>query len=114
VEAIWRIVEQVGAERALGGSREDGGALLDRRELVWRGTCALAAVVRRGVAAGAFRPQCEAWAIRHLAFAIVAGACVHWMLGLAQGPSLRASTAVEAALEVVRPDARLGREPRRG
>jgi len=35
--------------------------------------------------------------------AIVAGACVHWVFGLAAGPSLRASTALEGAVQVLRP-----------
>ncbi len=99
VEAIWTIVEAAASERPLD--------LLARRELVQRGTCALSAVVRRGVASGAFRPRCPSWAVRRLPFAIVSGACVHWMLGLATGPSLRANTAVEAALGVLRPVARL-------
>jgi hypothetical protein len=103
VEAIWKSVEQAVAEPAHGTSRPDGGTLLDRRALVRRGTCALAAIIRRGVASGAFRPRCEAWALNHLPFALVAGGCVHWMLGLARGPLLRASTAVEAALAVLRP-----------
>jgi len=70
-------------ERALDGS------LLARRDLVQRGTCALSTVIRHGVASGAFRPGCASWAIRRLPFAIVAGACAHWVLGLATGPSLR-------------------------
>ena len=40
--------------------------------------------------AGAFRPDCPSWAIERLPFAIVAGACAHWVLGLSRGPSLRA------------------------
>ena len=99
IEAIWTIVEAAASERPLD--------LLARREVVQRGTYALSAVVRRGVASGAFRPRCPAWAIRRLPFAIVSGACVHWMLGLATGPSLRANTAVEAALGALRPVARL-------
>jgi hypothetical protein len=38
-----------------------------------------------------------------LPFAIVSGACVHWVFGLATALSLRSSVAVEAALEVLRP-----------
>ena len=97
VEAIWKVVEQASSEQALDGS------LLARRELVQRGTCALSAVIHQGVATGAFRPGCASWAIRRLPFAIVAGACLQWVLGLAAGPSLRASTAAAAALEILRP-----------
>jgi hypothetical protein len=111
VEAIWNVVEQAASEPALDTSRADAGALLARRELLHRATCILSAVIRGGVESGAFRPGCASWAIRRLPFAIVAGACVHWMFGLATKPSLRASVAVEAALEVLRP--RLP-PPRRG
>ena len=103
VEAIWQIVEQAASARALDGSRHGASALLARRELVQRGTCTLSAVIRRGVASGAFRPRRASWAIRRLPFAIVAGACVHWVFGLATAPSLRASAAVKGALEVLRP-----------
>jgi hypothetical protein len=103
VEAIWKIVEQAASERSLDGSRRGVGALLARRELLHRGTCALSAVIRRGVASGAFRPRCASWAIQRLPFAIVAGACVHWVLGLVPVPSLRPSIAVDAALAVLRP-----------
>jgi len=97
VEAIWRIVEGAGSERSPDGSRGGSSALLARRELVQRSTCALSAVIRRGVASGTFRPRCP--------FAIVAGACAHWMLGVSTGPSLRATTAVAALREVLRPKA---------
>ena len=107
VEAIWKVVEQASSEQALDGS------LLARRELVQRGTCALSAVICQGVASGAFRPRCSSWAIRRLPFAIVAGACLQWVLGLAAGPSLRASTAAAAALEVLRPRPRAGRVGRK-
>ena len=103
VEAIWTVVEHRSSEGALDGSRRDTSALLARRELVQRGTCALSAVIRQGVASGAFRPRCASWAIHRLPFAIVAGACVHWVFGLATAPSLRASAAVKGALEVLRP-----------
>ena len=103
VEAIWKLVEQASSEQAFDGS------LLARRELVQRGTCALSAVIHQGVATGAFRPGCASWAIRRLPFAIVAGACLQWVLGLATGPSLRASTAVAAALEILRPLPRASR-----
>jgi hypothetical protein len=103
VEAIWQIVEQAASERALDGSRHGASALLARRELLQRGTCTLSAVIRRGVASGAFRPRRASWAIRRLPFAIVAGACAQWVFGLATAPSLRASAAVKGALEVLRP-----------
>jgi hypothetical protein len=96
VESIWSTVAQAAPETAL----------LARRELVRRETCRLSAVIGRGVAAGAFRPDCPSWAIERLPFAIVAGACAHWVLGLSRGPSLRAGTAVEAALEILKPVAR--------
>src|SRR2546426_11901105 len=92
VESIWRAVAQAAPETAL----------LARRQLLRRETCKLSAVIRGGVAAGAFRPECPSWAIERLPFAIVAGACAHWVLGLSQGPSLRAGTAAEAALEILR------------
>jgi len=95
VEAIWKLVEQAPSD--------DTGGLLARRELLQRGTCELSAVIRQGVALGAFRPECPSWAIRRLPFAIVSGACLHWVLGLATGPCLGAGTAVAAALEVLRP-----------
>src|SRR5881397_2698999 len=53
VESIWRAVAQAAPETAL----------LARRELVRRETCKLSAVIRGGVAAGAFRPECPSWAI---------------------------------------------------
>ncbi len=109
VEALWKTIERAAAESGLDASQHGVRALLARRELVRRGTCILSAVIRRGVAAGAFRPACPAWVIRRLPFALVAGACVHWVFGLSQRPSLRASTAVEAALEVLCPC-----PPRRG
>ncbi len=103
VDAIWKMIEQAATDGALDLSRGDGGALLARRELVQRGTGMLSAVIRRGVESGAFWPRCPAWAVHRLPFAIVAGGCAHWVLGLSQGPSLRACTAVKAALEVLRP-----------
>ena len=103
VQAIWTIVASATSEMSLHGSPDGDGAVLARRELVQRGTCALSTVIRRGVASGAFRPRCPSWAIRRLPFALVAGACVHWMIGLAMGPSLRANIAVAAALDVLRP-----------
>ena len=112
VEAIWSIVEVAGSERSLDGARDGGSALLARRELVQRSTGALSGVIRRGIAAGTFRPRCPSWAIRRLPFAIVAGACVHWVLGVSTGPSLRATTAVAALREVLRPKAATNRRSR--
>ncbi len=103
VECIWKIIEQAASEHGLDVSRHGIHAVLARRQMVRRATAALAAVIRRGVASGAFRPACPSWAIRRLPFAIVAGACVHWVFGLATRPSLRAATAVDAALELLRP-----------
>jgi hypothetical protein len=62
---------------------------------------------------GIWKAGCESWAIRRLPFAIVAGACADWVLGLATGPSLRASTAVAATLEILRPRQRGSRVPRK-
>src|SRR5690349_11211354 len=103
VEAIWDIVEQATSEPSLDSVHHGLTALLARRELVQRATGTLSAVIRRGVASGAFRPRCVPWAVERLPFAIVTGACVHWTLGLATGPSLRASAAIEMVLEVLRP-----------
>ena len=103
VEAIWQIVEHAARESTRDGSRHDIDAVLARRELVRRGTRALSVVIRRGVESGAFRPACPPWAIRRLPFALVAGACAHWVFGLSQRPALRAGATVEAALEVLRP-----------
>lgn len=103
VGCIWRIIEHAASEYGLDVSRHGIRAVLARRQLVRRATATLSAVIRRGVASGAFRPACPSWAIRRLPYAIVAGACVHWVFGLATGPSLRARTAVDAALELLRP-----------
>ena len=103
VNAIWKMIEQAAIDGALDPSRGDGDALLARRELVQRGTCMLSAVIRRGVESGTFWPRCRAWAMHRLPFAIVAGGCAHWVLGLSTGPSLRARAGVRAALEVLRP-----------
>ena len=103
VHAVWTMIERAATDGALDPSRRDGGALLARRELVQRGTGMVSAVIRRGVESGAFWPRCRAWAIHRLPFAIVAGGCAHWVLGLSTGPSLRVRTAVQAALEVLRP-----------
>src|SRR5260370_26405588 len=103
VQAIWRIVERAASERALRGSRHGVHALLARRDLVQRGTCALSGVIRRGSGSGAFQPGCASWAIRRVPFAIVAGASVRWGFRPATARSLRASMAVAGALEVLRP-----------
>ncbi len=102
IEAIWRIVKRQASDRPLDRSRTGAGEVLARRELVQRGTCILSAVIRRGVESGAFRPPCVAWAVERLPFAIVRGACVHWMFGLSKRPSVGAGTAVAAALEILR------------
>ncbi len=102
IEAIWRIVKRQASDRPLDRSRHSAGELLARRELVQRGTCILSAVIRRGVESGAFRPPCVSWAIERLPFAIVCGACVQWVFGLSKTPSVRAGTAVAAALEILR------------
>jgi hypothetical protein len=107
VEAIWALVERATSEPSLDSLHHGLRALLARRELVQRATCTLLAVIRRGVASGAFRPHCVPWAIERLPFAIVTGACVRWTLGLATGPSLRASAAIEMVLEVLRPQEEL-------
>jgi len=108
IEAIWRIVKRQASDRPLDRSRHSAGELLARRELLQRGTCILSAVIRRGVESGAFRPPCVAWAVEGLPFAIVRGACVHWVFGLSKTPSVRAGTAVAAALEVLRAEQRPG------
>jgi len=108
IEAIWKTVTQAVSEPALEPSRRTVRALLARRELVQRGTCILSAVIRRGVESGAFRPACVPWAVEGLPFAIVRGACLHWMFGLSKRPSVRAGTAVAAALEVLRAEQRPG------
>jgi len=102
IEAIWRIVKRQASDRPLDRSRTGAGEVLARRELVQRGTCILSAVIRRGVESGAFRPPCVAWVVERLPFAIVRGACVHWMFGLSKRPSVGAGTAVAAALEILR------------
>jgi len=102
VEAIWTIVEGTVSDRSLDALHEGGSALLARRELVQRGTCILSEVIRRGVDSDAFRPACVPWAVERLPFAIVRGACVHWMFGLSKRPSVAAGTAVAAALEILR------------
>jgi len=108
VEAIWKTVTQAVSEPALEPSRQTVRALLARRELVQRGTRILSAVIRRGVDSGAFRTRCVPWAIERLPFAIVHGACVHWVFGLSKRPSVRAVTAVAAALEILRAEQRPG------
>jgi hypothetical protein len=101
VEAIWKTVEHVAREGGLQGSRPDVDALLARRELVHCATRKLSAVIRRGVASGAFRPASPSWAIRRLPFALIAGACAGWVFGLSPRPAVRAGTAVAAALDVL-------------
>ena len=95
VEALWTIAAQA-------ASTSSGGASV-RVELVQRGERILSAIIRRGVASGAFRPRCRAWAEQGLAHALMAGACARWVLGLPRERSPRAGPAAEAALEVLRP-----------
>ena len=102
IEAIWRIVKRQASDRPLDRTRHSAAELLARRELVQRGTCILSAVIRRGVESGAFRPPCLPWAVERLPFAIVRGACLQWVFGLSKKPSVRAGTAVVAALEILR------------
>src|SRR5258708_14526389 len=94
------------SHRPLDRSRPGAGELLARRELLQRGTCILSAVIRRGVESGAFRPPCVPWAVEGLPFAIVRGACVHWVFGLSKTPSVRAGTAVAAAPRILLADRR--------
>lgn len=101
IEEIWKIVAWAARDPALDTASRGVSALFARRELVRRSTATLASLVRRGVAAGVFQPRCSSWAIEHLPYAIVAGGCAHWMLGISAEPSLRASTAVAAMLEVL-------------
>jgi hypothetical protein len=101
IETIWKIVAQAASETPLDGSRHGTHAPLARHNLVRRATHTLSGVIRQGIESGAFRPRCASWATHRLPFAIVSGACLHWVFGLATGPSLRASTAIEAALEVL-------------
>ena len=93
VEAIWEIVERATSEPSLDSVHHGLTALLARRELVQRATHTLSAVIRRGVASGAFRPRYVPWAIERLPFAIVTGACVRWTLvsqrGRHYGPAQR-------------------------
>lgn len=103
IAAIWRIVERVASDGALDPARHEARALLARRGLVHWGTAILSAVICRGVAAGTFRPRCASWAIERLPFAIVWGACMHWVFGLSRGPSLRARAVAEAALGILSP-----------
>lgn len=101
VETIWMIVEQRASEPVF-DNRRGVSALFARRELVERSTCLLSRLVRRGVAAGVFRPHCTAWVIERLPYAIVAGGCAHWVLGISARPSLRASTVVATMFDVLR------------
>ena len=61
VEAIWTIVEGTVSDRSLDASHEGGSALLARRELVRRGTCALSAVIRRGAGVGRSLTESDPW-----------------------------------------------------
>ena len=108
--ALREAVEAIGA-LAQRAAAEGGLDVLRRRELVRCGTNALSTIIHRGVASGAFRPPCALWATRNLPHAIVAGVCARWAFGLSEERSLRASAAVKAALEVLRPATRQPRSP---
>src|SRR5256712_4365451 len=94
VEALWTIAAQAASTTA--------GGVSVRVELVQRGKRILSVIIRRGLASGAFRPGCRAWAEHGLAHALMAGACARWALGLPGERSLRAGPAAQAALEVLR------------
>ena len=100
VEALWAIAAQASAD-------SDGASL--RVELMHRAERILASIIRRGVAAGAFRPRCARWAERGLVHALVAGASAGWVFGLPEERSLRAGPAADAALEILRPPGLAGR-----
>ncbi len=101
-EALRETVDTIGriAQRAAG---EVGFDSRRRRDLVRRGAHVLAAIIRRGVESGAFRPHCALWAIQSLPYAIVAGVCARWVFGLPEERSLRAGAAADAALEALCP-----------
>lgn len=95
VEAIESIAQRAAAEGALNPLR--------RRQLVPQGGRILSAIIRRGVASGAFRPGCTRWAVESLAQALVAGVCARWVFDLPADRSLGAGAAVDAALAVLCP-----------
>lgn len=95
VEAIGTIAQRAAGEGALDAA--------SRRELVAQAGRILSAIIRRGVASGAFRPPCTRWAIESLPHALVAGVCARWVFGLATERSLRAGAAADAALALLRP-----------
>jgi hypothetical protein len=101
VEAIGNIAQRAAAQGTLDGEC--------RRQLVPQGGRILSAIIRRGVASGAFRPGCTRWALESLPHALVAGVCARWVFGLAAARSLRAGAAVDAALAVLRPPVPAGR-----
>ncbi|SRR6266851_7789345 len=96
VRAIGAIAERAGVEGAFATVRE----LLMRR-----GTSTLSTIIHRGVASGAFQPESAHWAVDALPRAIVAGVCARWVFGLVENRSLRAGTAADSALEILRPRA---------
>jgi len=103
VDAIWTMIEQAATDGALDPSRGDGGALLARRELVQRGTGMLSrsfAGASSPAHSGLGAARGRYIVCRSPSWRAVAGHCV---LGFSTGPSLRARTAVQAALEVLRP-----------
>jgi len=95
VDTIGRIAQRAAGEVGFDSRR--------RRDLVRRGAHVLAAIIRRGVESGAFRPHCALWAIQSLPYAIVAGVCARWVFGLPEERSLRAGAAADAALEALCP-----------
>ena len=95
VEALWTIAAQAASTNS--------GVTSVRVELMRRGKRILSVIIRRGLAAGAFRPRCSLWAEQGLPHALMAGACAPWVLGLPQERSPRAGLAAEAALEALRP-----------
>jgi hypothetical protein len=101
MQAIESIAQREAADGALNARR--------RRQLVPRGGRIVSAIIRRGVAAGAFRPGCPEWAVESLPQALVAGVCARWVVGLPAERSLGAGAAVAAALAVLRPPVPAGR-----
>src|SRR2546430_14968554 len=74
VEALWTIAAQA-------ASTNSGGASV-RVELMHRGKRILSVIIRRGLAAGGFRPRCSVWAAPGPPHAPTARACAPRGLGL--------------------------------
>jgi hypothetical protein len=102
VDALWAIAAQAAREGAFDEAAADAGGASLRVELMHYATRVLVSIIRRGVAAGAFRPLCSHWAERGLVHALVAAACARWVFDLPEARSLRAGPAADAALEVLR------------